>query len=1116
MPKLSPQEWRALLQLDARERRQGLPQGFMTQVLAAESNGDSGAESDAGAQGLFQFMPGTAQRFGIDPFDPMQAADGAERYLGMLYKRYDGDARKALAGYNWGEGNVDKRGLTSLPRETFAYITKILSSLGPRSAQAATGAPEAPAMSYVDSPAFAAWLKQGPGAQDAPETPPLAQATPPPALSPQATPGGEQEVLPSETPGVQRIRVDIPYDEAPAVPLTPQGQVSNADAARLNDAQIAKAYGYDPDLIMRSSSYTPGMLAEWGQGLGEESGTLGNLGRRLGYGVLGAVASGAQIMQTGLGAVGLSDDATVALADLKVKILENARRKVAERSPTGLGFAAEMVGNLLVPTPPVATGSRLANAAIRGGIGALVGTPALNVSPNPEERLGSYAQEKGVQTAIGAGAGAAIDTAARGLGSLARTALAQSRGQKALDAAATENAAREAAYTRGVDTALDDNLAALEKHLDALDVHEKKVGRFEAREGQRRAAWERAVERSHRKAASRDAEALAEYDRAVQAEAARVAEKNAEALAGHAEQGVAVRKENRAALADYDARILNQRAAVSGAREVPGRYGPETIPSVKQALEMDVPTPPRAAPEPPVSRQPADVPLPDPNKTAGGRWRTNLRDIEPQELELQDFLRQPRGGSPGGVSLRDEELFTEVHDLLGRREGGASAASLLNDKGRSLQAMAEEAQQHGFIREADTGELLDALRESMGGRQVYSRFRTPPDLEQVPTALPSLVERTARSQREPGAGSVVDQLYDKTRAVGGGAMVHMGAAQEAAGAVQAQLASVAGAAGSPAHRLATAIGGLGEEATVADLLPLLREAGKLTRSSDSGTRSMARELFAGLHDVLDQSASQLPETAQARTLLQAATKAARRAYAVSDLEDMVTAAIGRNSTGQFHTLNIAQLLRTVERKFASNKRADRLFTESFTPQERASILGDFERFAGLRPIPNQPPTLKQLPEAPELLQPRAITPPTATPVDVPAWQGRRPRPLGLAEAPPAPTLKTLPEVPELVTPQLPPLHISSLVRDATIGGGGLGTLGALTGGNILQAAALGSTLAVAGDVAAQLFAKAFLNPRLRPLILKAVNADGVVDPRLWGYLANQFTQERPSLPQQEP
>jgi hypothetical protein len=74
-----------------------------------------------------QLMPGTAARFGVrDIFDPAQNIEGGARYMGWLLRRFDGDVRLALAGYNAGEGAVDKYGRRVPPyRETQEYVRRI-------------------------------------------------------------------------------------------------------------------------------------------------------------------------------------------------------------------------------------------------------------------------------------------------------------------------------------------------------------------------------------------------------------------------------------------------------------------------------------------------------------------------------------------------------------------------------------------------------------------------------------------------------------------------------------------------------------------------------------------------------------------------------------------------------------------------------------------------------------------------------------------------------------------------------------------------------------------------------------------------------------------------------
>lgn len=121
------------------ESGQGLPFGLLDAIWDQESKrGRNMGPSSAGALGHFQFMPATAQRFHLaDPFDLGQSATAASKYLGFLYRRYGGDVAKAAAGYNWGEGNLDrdiaKHGedwRAYLPKETAGYVRSIVNHLG--------------------------------------------------------------------------------------------------------------------------------------------------------------------------------------------------------------------------------------------------------------------------------------------------------------------------------------------------------------------------------------------------------------------------------------------------------------------------------------------------------------------------------------------------------------------------------------------------------------------------------------------------------------------------------------------------------------------------------------------------------------------------------------------------------------------------------------------------------------------------------------------------------------------------------------------------------------------------------------------------------------------------
>lgn len=110
------------------------PELFMG-LVQQESRWNPRARSGVGAYGLTQVMPDTARDPGMgvrglsqaEMDDPMSQLRFGARYLKALLNRYDGDTDRALAAYNWGIGNVDKKGADYkiLPEETRNYLKKV-------------------------------------------------------------------------------------------------------------------------------------------------------------------------------------------------------------------------------------------------------------------------------------------------------------------------------------------------------------------------------------------------------------------------------------------------------------------------------------------------------------------------------------------------------------------------------------------------------------------------------------------------------------------------------------------------------------------------------------------------------------------------------------------------------------------------------------------------------------------------------------------------------------------------------------------------------------------------------------------------------------------------------
>lgn len=107
-------------------REYQLDPGLVLAVMRAESGFNPLALSPKNAQGLMQLIPETAERFAVrNAFDPVENLRGGMRYLRWLLSYFEGDVRLALAGYNAGEGAVDRaRGVPPWP-ETRQYIQRI-------------------------------------------------------------------------------------------------------------------------------------------------------------------------------------------------------------------------------------------------------------------------------------------------------------------------------------------------------------------------------------------------------------------------------------------------------------------------------------------------------------------------------------------------------------------------------------------------------------------------------------------------------------------------------------------------------------------------------------------------------------------------------------------------------------------------------------------------------------------------------------------------------------------------------------------------------------------------------------------------------------------------------
>lgn len=112
----------------------GIPPDLLYRLLNEESRFrddiiTGATRSPVGALGIAQFMPATAREWlGSEAaaLDPTKAIPGAARYLAWLIRQFKGNTKAAVAAYNWGIGNVQKKGLDNAPAETRKYVSAIL------------------------------------------------------------------------------------------------------------------------------------------------------------------------------------------------------------------------------------------------------------------------------------------------------------------------------------------------------------------------------------------------------------------------------------------------------------------------------------------------------------------------------------------------------------------------------------------------------------------------------------------------------------------------------------------------------------------------------------------------------------------------------------------------------------------------------------------------------------------------------------------------------------------------------------------------------------------------------------------------------------------------------
>ncbi|HEX7556424.1 MAG TPA: lytic transglycosylase domain-containing protein [Leptolinea sp.] len=109
----------------------GVDADLVKAVIQNESAYDPSAVSSAGAMGLMQLMPTTAESLGVDnPMDPAQNVDGGVKLLRELLNQFGGNISNTLAAYNAGPSAVQQYGGIPPYQETQTYVKRILSTYG--------------------------------------------------------------------------------------------------------------------------------------------------------------------------------------------------------------------------------------------------------------------------------------------------------------------------------------------------------------------------------------------------------------------------------------------------------------------------------------------------------------------------------------------------------------------------------------------------------------------------------------------------------------------------------------------------------------------------------------------------------------------------------------------------------------------------------------------------------------------------------------------------------------------------------------------------------------------------------------------------------------------------
>lgn len=274
--------WRRDLDLDRLEDEQKLPRGLLSSVLRHESAGDPNATSKAGAGGLFQLMPATAASYKADPYNPQQAAPAAAKELGSHWRRYGGDLSQTLAAWNWGSGNLQRKGLENAPTETRNFIRNVSRGVGdryaggdtvtdmPLSTGSKTASPSKPWLDMVPDEPPPEYRTTAPAPRETTQAPTRATAKPWLDMVPDEPPPAYRTAVPAQTPPETAAPAAQPpavTPQAPAPDPLAQGPAQRVDRGQFMQQQApqavqAMAGSGVQDIEPLSPAGVPGALAD--------------------------------------------------------------------------------------------------------------------------------------------------------------------------------------------------------------------------------------------------------------------------------------------------------------------------------------------------------------------------------------------------------------------------------------------------------------------------------------------------------------------------------------------------------------------------------------------------------------------------------------------------------------------------------------------------------------------------------------------------------------------------------------------------------------------------------------------------------------------------------------